>query len=102
MRLIAQIAKEMRDEVTGAEHYAKRATQYKSEDRSLADSYYNMAMQELDHVNYLHAQVVRMIQAYKSEHGEPPEAMMMVWNWEHDDIVDKVSRVKVLLDMYKK
>lgn len=102
MKKIKCIIENIREEVTGAENYAKMAVKYKIDDSALANTYSTIAAQELDHVNFLHAQVVRMIQAYKSEHGEPPEAMMTVWNWEHDDIVDKVSRVKVLLDMYKK
>ena len=46
--------------------------------------------------------MVKIIQNYRDEHGAPPEAMMAVWNWEHDSMVDKTARVKVLLDMYKR
>lgn len=27
---------------------------------------------------------------------------MMVWNWEHERIVEKVAGVKMLIDMYNK
>lgn len=102
MKLIADIVKDIREELEGAEHYAKLATEYKDENHSLADTYATMAAQELNHVDMLHAQVVKIIQAYRDEHGAPPEAMMAVWNWEHDGMVDKTARVKVLLDMYKR
>ena len=102
MRKIANMIREMRDEISGAEHYAKKATQYKDEDKPLADVYIAIANQELEHVDRLHTQVARIIQAYKAEKGEPPEAMMMVWNFEHEDMIDKVSRIKALIDIYKK
>ena len=102
MKLIADIVKDIREELEGAEHYAKLATEYKDENHSLADTYATMAAQELNHVDMLHVHVVKIIQAYRDEHGAPPEAMMAVWNWEHDGMVDKTARVKVLLDMYKR
>lgn len=102
MKLIADIVKDIREELEGAEHYAKLATEYKDENHSLADTYATMASQEINHVDMLHVQVVKIIQAYRDEHGAPPEAMMAVWNWEHDGMVDKTARVKVLLDMYKR
>lgn len=53
-------------------------------------------------VDMLHVQVVKIIQAYRDEHGAPPEAMMAVWNWEHDGMVDKTAKIRALLDMYKR
>lgn len=102
MKKIANIASEIREELEGAEHYAKKAVEYKEEDKLLADAYSNMASQELSHVDALHSQVVRIIQEYRSEHGEAPAAMQMVWSWEHGKIVEHTARVKALLEMYKK
>lgn len=102
MKLIADIVKDIREELEGAEHYAKLATEFKADNHGLADTYATMASQELNHVEMLHVQVVKIIQLYREEHGAPPEAMMAVWNWEHDGMVDKTARVKVLLDMYKR
>ena len=74
----------------------------KDENHALADTYATMAAQELNHVDMLHVQVVKIIQAYRDEHGAPPEAMMAVWNWEHDGMVDKTAKIRALLDMYKR
>ena len=50
-----------------------------------------------------HAQVVRIIKEWKAASGkETPESMQMVWDWEHGKIVDTVSRIKAMLEMYKK
>lgn len=50
----------------------------------------------------LHSQAVRIIQDYRAKNGEPPEAMLMVWNWEHDAMVSHTAKVKALLEMAKK
>ena len=102
MKKIAEIVSEIKDELYGAEHYAKRAAQYKEEDKSLADAYSAMASQELNHVEALHAQVVRVIQEHRAENGEPPKSMLVIWDWEHGKIIEHTARVKALLEMYKK
>lgn len=48
MKKIANIIKEMREEISGAEHYAKQATKYKDDDKTLADVYIAIANQELN------------------------------------------------------
>lgn len=102
MKKIAEIVEAINEETEGAEEYAKMATRYKMDDKALADSYAAMAAQELEHVDKLHAQVVRIINAQKTSGKEAPEAMQMVWDWEHNKIVDTVARIKAMLEIYKK
>lgn len=102
MKKIAVTAEDIREELEGAEHYAKLATQYKTEDRLLADVYATLAAQELAHVDMLHAQVARVIKEYRAAGNEPPAGMMEVWNYEHGRHMDSVVKIKLLLDAYKK
>lgn len=102
MKKIADIVSDIREELEGAEHYAKEASRHKEDDRALSDAYASMASQELGHVDALHSQAVRIIQDYRAKNGEPPEAMLMVWNWEHDAMVSHTAKVKALLEMAKK
>lgn len=102
MKMIAEIVESIREELDGAEHYAKKATQYKEQDYRLADMYATMANQELVHVDALHAQAVRMIQDYRSSGKEPPAGMQSVWEWEHEKMVSHVTKIKMLLEMYNK
>lgn len=102
MKIIKKLIEQIDEEVCGAAEYAKCATKYKVEDKALADMYFEMANQELMHVDKLHSQVVRYIQQQKASGKEVPVAMQAVWDWEHSKIVDNVSRIKVMLDMYKK
>ena len=101
MKAIKCIVEDIHEELQGAEHYAKLATQYKDTDRQLADTYSKLAGVELDHVNALHDQAVRLIREYRAGGGMPPAAMQAVWDWEHEKMVDTVSRIRSMLDMYK-
>jgi len=98
MKVIKELAAMIRDELDGAEHYAKCAVKWKEEDSRLGDMFYNLARAELDHANMEHEQAVRLI---KAEEGAPTEAMLAVWNWEHELLLERTAKIKVLLDMYK-
>lgn len=102
MKKIKDIVADIHEELDGAEHYAKKALEYREEDKPLADALNAMAMQELSHVDALHAQVVRIIKDYRATGEKPPEAMMAIWDWEHGKAIDHQARVKSMIDMYKK
>ena len=72
MKMIAEIVEDIREELDSAEHYAKKATQCKGMDDRLASMYATMSAQELAHVDTLHEQAVRLIQAQKAEGKEVP------------------------------
>lgn len=102
MKIIKCLIEQIEDETEGAEEYAKKATEYKDEDRELADVYAKLANTELDHVDALHGQVVRIIKEWRSKTGEePPAAMQAVWDWEHGKMIDTVARIKTMLSMYR-
>lgn len=101
MKIIKHIVEDIREEMDGAEHYAKLATKYKDEDRTLADNYAKMAEAELGHVNSLHDQAVRLIKEQKAVGVETPASMQAVWDYEHGQMIDHIAKIKVLLNMYK-
>lgn len=101
MKIIKHIVEDIREEMEGAEHYAKMATQYKEENRALADNYAKMADAELGHVTSLHDQAVRLIKEKKDSGVEIPVSMQAVWDWEHGKMVDTVTRIKTMLNMYR-
>lgn len=97
MKEIKILAGHIREELHDAENYAKLALRYKDDDRSLSQAFEKLAGQELDHADILHAQAARLIKE-KREAGEtPPAAMSAVWSWEHENMVDCVARIKLLL-----
>lgn len=100
MKVIKEIVEMIEEEACGAEQYAKKAMQYKDEDKALADTFAKLAETELQHVDLLHAQVVRIIKAWQAKGNEVPPAMEAVYDYTHQKSIDHVARVKILINMY--
>lgn len=102
MKKIKLLVEDINEELEAAEHYAKKATEYKDDDRELADVYAKKSSDELGHVDAFHGQVVRIIKEWKTKSGEePPAAMTAVWDYEHQRSIDKAAKIRALLDMYR-
>ena len=52
-------------------------------------------------MDMLHTQVARIINDYRSKKGEPPEAMQAIYDYLHEEQIEHVKEVKILLSMYK-
>lgn len=100
MKIIKMLVEQIEEEACGAEDYAKKAMEYKEEDKVLADTYAKLAEVELQHVDLLHAQVVRIIKAWEAKGNTAPEAMEAIWDWEHQKSINRIARVRVMLNMY--
>lgn len=100
MKIIKMLSEQILDEAEGAAQYAKLAIQYKDEDKVLADNYAKMAEVELQHVDLLHAQAVRIIKAWEAKGNTAPPEMSVIWQWEHSKAIDNIARVRVMLNMY--
>ena len=101
MKLIQDLSMMIEDEIEGAEEYAKEAVRYKREDPVLARAFYDIANVELQHVNILHEQVVRIIEQHRKEHGEPPAPMKAVYDYLHNKHIEEVNEVKNYLATYR-
>ena len=101
MKIIKKMSEMIMDEAEGAECYAKKALMYKDERPKLGRMFYQLANEELGHVDTLHSAVVELITEYKAEHGEPPEAMMAVYDYLHEKQIEEVAEVKAMLSEYR-
>ena len=99
MREIKHIVENIREELEGAEKYAKIAAKMKADDSTSASVYAEMARQELGHVDNLHKMAVRAIEKQKAAGVVVPPAMQAVWDWEHENMVEHTARIKTLLNM---
>lgn len=77
------------------------------EDAVLTDSgtselFYKLSEEEMDHMRRLRKATERLIEGYRRQKGEPPEAMMAVYNHLHQRAICKAERVGVLQNMYNK
>jgi chromosome segregation ATPase len=100
MKEIKWIAENIHDELEDAEKYAKAASKYKESDRELARLCATLAEEELTHADRLHREAVRVIKAYKDEGKEVPTAMQVIWDWEHEKMIDRTARIRHLIALY--
>ena len=101
MKIIKTLSEMIIDEVEGAEKYAKESVMLKDERPEIAKMFYNLANEELGHVNTLHISVVSLINEYKAEHGDPPANMMAVYEYLHGKQINKVAEVNAMLAQYR-
>ena len=101
MQLIEKLSNMIEEELSDAEKYAKCALNHKEDHPALANVFYKLSVEEMNHVNYLHEQVVALINEYRKEKGEPPEKMQWVYDYLHKKHIDKANEIKVLQGIYK-
>ena len=101
MKLIRELEEMIEDEIHDIEKYAKMAAQVKDEHPALAQVLYNISVQEDAHHAALHNEVVRIVEEYRRTHGEPPAAMMAVYEFMHKRHIDKIAEARRFQDIYK-
>ena len=101
MKLIAKLVDRIEDEIGDVKFYAIFASEVKDTHPSLAHTLYTISTQEDAHQAALHAEVVKLIEQYRREHGEPPAAMMAVYEHEHKRAIEKMEEARRYQDIYK-
>ena len=102
MKEIKLLMEHIEDELKDAHTYAELALEYKEADPETAELFYKLSGEEMTHMNALHKAVVRRIEEYRRQKGEPPEAMMAVYEYLHKRDIEKAENVGVLQGMYKR
>lgn len=101
MREIMEVAKFIRKEVARADMYAYEAVKHKEQYPDLAQHYYKAAQDHLAIADSLHAGAVRMIDMTKRSGANPPEAMLRMWEFEHEMQIEEKDAVLRKLAMFK-
>ena len=101
MKLIKELTEKIEDEIHDIEEYSKMALEVKAEHPGLAHTLHTIAAQEDNHQAMLHDEVVKLIQEHRKEHGEPPAAMLAVYDYLHKRHIEKLAEARRYMDMYK-
>lgn len=101
MQVIKKIADYISEELEGAENYAKCALKWKDERPELAKVFYEISTDEMRHVSLLHGEVAKIIEEHRKEKGEPPAAMMAVWDYVHEKHIEEANEVRMLQNQYR-
>lgn len=102
MTIIKKLVKMIDEELADAEKYADCALKMREENPSLAIVYYNLSLDEMKHMQMLHGEVVKIIEMYRKEHGEPPAAMLAIWEYKHEEHVEWAEKITAMQMMAKK
>lgn len=102
MEIIKKLSKQIREEIEDAEHYTKEAIKYKQTYPEVASVLYALGTEELGHMEKLHNAVAKIIMDYRAKHGEPPAAMQAVYDYLHEEQIEKAREVRLLQEQYRR
>lgn len=101
MTLIKELEELIEDEIHDVEKYAKMAADMKPAHPALAQVLITIASQEENHQAMLHGEVVKIIEAHRKQHGEPPATMMAVYDFLHKRHINKLAEARRYIEIYK-
>lgn len=101
MKIIKVLTDKIKEELHDAKDYAEMAIKYKSDYPELSRTLYNISTQEMEHMNLLHNETVKIITKYRETEGDPPPDMLAVYDYLHDEQIKMSLEVKMLQSMYK-
>ena len=101
MKLIKELSEMIECEIEDAEKYIKAALKEKDAWPEVSRTFYNLAQQEMNHMDMLHGAVVDVIAEYRKAKGDPPVEMQAVYDYLHEKQIEEAAEVKTLLAMYR-
>ena len=101
MKIIQLLSEHIEEELEDAEAYIKLAIEYKEEFPQIAKTFYELSTEEMRHMDMLHLEVAALIKKHREEHGEPPAAMLAVYEYLHKKDIEKSAKVKLLQNHFR-
>lgn len=100
MEIIKQISEKIDEELHDAEKYIKCAYKVDEQYPQLADVYYKLSLEEMNHVTMLHDAVVRIINDYKQRNEVPP-GMQTLYDYLHDRQIKWAAKIRSKQEQFK-
>ena len=101
MKIIKCVSEKIAEEINDADAYINLATEWKTEQPEAAKVFYELSTQEIRHADMLHEVVTKLIEEYRETNGEPPAAMLALYDYLHGQEIENAMRVKVKQGMYQ-
>ncbi len=99
MRVIKVLSKQIEEELEDSNKYIDSALTYKIQFPKLAETYIELANEEIGHAERLHKQVVSLISEIQIE---TPKFMQELWEEKHIELITKTAELKTKIELYKK
>ena len=100
MKIIEILSDKIVEEIHDAKEYARMALEYRDEYPDLAKTLHDLSTEEMGHMSRLHTAVANIIEQYRKEKGEPPAAMMAVYDYLHKKQIAQAAEAKNLQAMF--
>jgi hypothetical protein len=100
MEIIKNIVEKIDDELMDAEKYIKCAYKVSEDYPQLADTYYQLSLEEMKHVTMLHEAVVSIINEYKRS-NTVPEGMQVLYDYLHERQIKWATKIKAKQEQFK-
>lgn len=101
MKEVKLLMEHIEDEIRDAHTYAQLAVEYKEREPEMAELFYRLSQEEMSHMSMLHKEAVKLIENYRREKGQPPEDMMVVYEYLHKRHMCEAEKVGVVQGLYK-
>ena len=101
MMIIKRLSEMIGEEIRDADKYISCALKHKDENPQLAETFFRLSLEEMQHMSLLHDQVVRIIEDYKRQKGDPPPGMMAIYDYLHEQHIENAGEVKAKQLLYK-
>lgn len=99
MRMIKKIIEQLDEEIEGAQEYAEKYVECKAKgNMPRANTYKEMATDELKHCTYIHEMAVKEIEEIKRVYTAPVD-MQEKWEAAHKVYVERVALIKQMLTL---
>lgn len=101
MEIIKTLASYIDEELGDSQKYAKKALCYKTENPQLAQLFYQLSIEEMDHMNRLHSEVEKIIAKHMESGDETPGGMKLAYEILHNRAIEWAKEIKMLQSMYR-
>ena len=101
MKIIEKLSEKISEEIHDAKSYAQLALENKEQNPELSRVLYEISTEEMGHMSKLHAAVADLIEKYRRTNGEPPAAMLAVYDYLHKQQIGKAAEAKAMQELFK-